>query len=307
MNWLFFVIIAVFADSLRIFIDNYTSDVFFKGRNAASQKLFNAYSLIVVALIMFSFSGFDFDNITLSTALLIIFSGLLHGFAGVPYFHALELDESTNIGIFNQLAPVFYLILGWFFLDQSFSPMQLIAFVVILAAPLLIVLTARKKSRKVKLQAVFYALLYVVIAVIGNILFVKVNPENAQFSTSIGLVLIGKSIADFIVAYGNPKYRKRFFAVYKSSHRKVLIPLTINAIIGGVQQFTYRAALITAPAVAVASAASDSAEPIVIFFLGLLLTLIWPRFGREKLNKKTVLVHLVATMLVVIGVILLQM
>jgi uncharacterized membrane protein len=256
---------------------------------------------------MFSFSGFNFSNITLPIALLIILSGILHGFAGVPYFRALELDESTNIGIFNQLAPVFYLILGWFFLDQSFSPMQLIAFAVILAAPLLIVLTARKKSRKVKLQAIFYALLYVVIAVIGNILFVKVSPENAQFPTSIGLVLIGKSIADFIVAYGSPKYRKRFFAVYKSSHRKVLIPLIINAVVGGVQQFTYRAALITAPAVAVASAASDSAEPIVIFFLGLLLTLIWPRFGREKLNKKTVLVHLVATMLVVIGVILLQM
>lgn len=307
MNWLFFVIIAVFADSIRIFIDNYTSDVYFKGRGAASQKLFNAYSLIVVALIMFSFSGFDFSNLTFPNMLLIIFSGVLHGFAGVPYFRALELDESTNIGIFNQLAPVFYLILGWFFLGESFSPIQLIAFAVIIAAPLLIVLTARKKSRKVKLKAVLFAFLYVIIAVIGNVLFVKVSPETVPFSISIGFVLIGKSIADFIIAYGNPKYRKRFFTVYKSSHHKILLPLTVNAVVGGVQQFTYRAALITAPAVAVASAASDSAEPIVIFFLGLVLTLIWPRFGREKLNKKTVLVHFIATMLVVIGVILLQM
>ena len=307
MNWLFFVIIAVLADSIRIFIDNYTSDVYFKGRGAASQKLFNAYSLIVIALIMFSFSGFDFSNLTFPNMLLIIFSGILHGFAGVPYFRALELDESTNIGIFNQLAPVFYLILGWFFLGESFSPIQLIAFAVIIAAPLLIVLTARKKSRKVKLKAVLFAFLYVIIAVIGNVLFVKVSPETVPFSISIGFVLIGKSIADFIIAYGNPKYRKRFFTVYKSSHHKILLPLTVNAVVGGVQQFTYRAALITAPTVAVASAASDSAEPIAIFFLGLVLTLIWPRFGREKLNKKTVLVHFIATMLVVIGVILLQM
>ena len=307
MNWLFFVIIAVLADSLRIFIDNYTSDVYFKGRGAASQKLFNAYSLAVIALILFIISGFNFNNITPIIAFLIILAGSLHGFAGVPYFRALELDESTNIGIFNQLAPVFYLILGWFFLDESFSPIQLIAFAIIVAAPVLIVITARKKSRKVKLKAVFFAFLYVLIAVIGNVLFVKVNSDNINFTTSIGLVLIGKSIADFIIGYGKPKFRKRFFAVCKSSHRKVLIPLTINAFVGGIQQFTYRAALVTAPAVAIASAASDSAEPIVIFFLGLVLTLIWPRFGREKLDKKTVLVHLVATVLVVVGVILLQM
>ena len=307
MNWLFFVIIAVLADSLRIFIDNYTSDVYFKGRNAASQKLFNGYSLAIIAFILFIISGFNFNNITPVIAFLIILSGILHGFAGVPYFRALELDESTNIGIFNQLAPVLYLILGWFFLDESFSPLQLIAFAIIIAAPVLIILTTRKKSRKIKLKAVLFAFLYVLIAVAGNILFVKVNSDSINFTTSIGLVLIGKSIADFIVGYGNPKFRKRFFTVCKSSHRKVLIPLTINSIIGGIQQFTYRAALITAPAVAIASAASDSAEPIVIFFLGLVLTLIWPRFGREKLDKKTVLVHLVATVLVVVGVVLLQM
>ncbi len=307
MNWIVFVSIAVIADAVRIFIDNYTSDVYFKGRNAVAQKIFYAYGLTFVALLMFIASGFNFENLDLTTASLIILSGILHGFAGIPYYRALELDESTNIGIFNQLAPVFYLVLGWFFLDQDFSPMQLIAFAVILAAPILIVATARKKSRKVKLKAVLFAFSYVIIAVSANILFVKVNSNNIQFTTSIGLVLIGKAIADLIICYSNPKYRKRFYAVCKSSRRKVLTPLIINTFVGGIQQFTYRAALITAPAIAVASAATDSAQPIVMFFMGILLTLIWPKFGREKLDKKTVLVHFFATILVVIGIVLLQM
>lgn len=307
MNWLIFVVIAVVADSSRIFIDNYTSDVYFKGHGAVSQKIFYAYSLLVVALIMFAVSGFNFGDIAISTALLIIFSGILHGFAGIPYYRALELDESTNIGIFNQLAPVFYLILGWFFLGQSFSPTQLIAFAIIIAAPLTIIATTRKKSRHIRIKAVSYALLYVLIAVIGNLLFVKVSSDNIPFMSAIGLVIIGKSIADFIIGYGNQKLRKRFHDVCKKTNRKVLIPLTINSFISGVQQFTYRAALITAPTVALASAATDSAEPIVIFFMGILLTLIWPRFGREKLNRKTVIVHLIATILVVIGIIILQM
>lgn len=307
MSWLIFVIIAVIADSTRIFIDNYSSDVYFKGRDAAAQKVFYSYALIVMALIMFAIAGFNFTGATITAIGLIIFSGFLHGVAGIPYFRALELDDSTNLGIFNQLAPIFYLALGWFFLEQSFSPIQLIAFAVILSAPALIVFSARKKSRKVKLKAVLYSFLYVIIAVIGNLLYVKVTPEALPFATSIGLVLIGKSLADIVIVVAIPKLRKRFHTVCKQSKRRVLIPLTINSFVGGVQQFTYRAALVTAPAVAIASAASDSAEPIVIFFMGILLTLIWPKFGREKLDRKTVRVHLAATVLVVIGIILLQM
>ena len=40
MTWLILVIITVFVDAMRIFIDNYVSDVYFKGRGAASQKIF---------------------------------------------------------------------------------------------------------------------------------------------------------------------------------------------------------------------------------------------------------------------------
>ena len=79
-----------------------------------------------------------------------------------------------------------------------------------------------------------------------------------------------------------------------------------NFCIGTAKEFTYRAALATAPTVAMASVASDSSEPIVIFFMGLLLTLLWPKFGREKLDKKSIIVHLVATALVVTGIIILQ-
>lgn len=306
MNWLIFVAIAVVADSLRIFIDNYVSDVYFKGRHAVSQKLFDGCAFLVFGIIMLVVSGFDFVNLSVITILLIVLSGILHSISGIPYYRALELDDSTNIGIFTQLAPVFYLILGWFFLDQAFSPLQLVAFAIILFAPFLIVFTTKKRSRNIKLRAVLFAFLYVLISVIGNLIFVKVNTGDFNFITAIGLVLIGKGIADILIVWTVPKLRKRFFDVEKKSHHRLLIPLTMSSAVTTIQQFTYRAALITAPAVAVASAASDSAEPIVIFFMGLLLTLIWPNFGREKLDRKTVRIHLIATILVVIGIILLQ-
>ena len=104
-----------------------------------------------------------------------------------------------------------------------------------------------------------------------------------------------------------PSWRRRFRSVVKSSRKKVLTPLSIDFILNLIKDFTYRSALVLAPSIALASAASDSAEPIVIFFMGLLFTLIWPKFGREKLNRKSVIVHLIATILVVAGIILIQL
>lgn len=237
----------------------------------------------------------------------LVLSGVLSSIAGIPYYRALELDDSTNIGIFTQLAPVLYLILGWFFLGDVFSPLQLVAFAIILTAPMLIVMTTKKRSRKIKIRAVLYAFLYVLIAVVGNLFFVEVSDGSMSFVDEIALMMFGKGITGALIVLCYPKWRKRFITVLRQSRHKVLRPLSVNFVLGAVQSFSYRGALVAAPAVALASVASDSVEPIVIFFLGLLLTLIWPKFGREKLDRKTVIVHLIATALVVVGVILLQM
>ena len=307
MTWLIFVAITVIVDSTRIFIDNYVSDVYFKGKGAASQKLFYGLLLIPFSIIMLLITGFNFEIVSLTLAGTLFLAGLINGISGIFYYKALEIDDSTNLGIFIQLAPVLYLILGYFFLGDAFSPLQLAAFTIIIAAPLLIIFSTRKKSRKIRVRAVLFSFLYVLIAVISNIIFIKSNTATEASSvTTISIVLLGKGLADIIIVCANPKWRHRFGSVLKRSQKKVLRPMCANFIIGTSKEFTYRAALATAPTVAIASAASDSSEPIVIFFMGLLLTLIWPKFGREKLDKRTILVHLIATILVVTGIIILQ-
>ncbi len=306
MMWLVLVGAATILDSTRIFIDNYASDVYFKGRGAVSQKLFYGYAFLVGALVLAIVTGFNFDGEYWLNYVLFVASGLLSGLAGIPYYKALEIDDSTNIGIFTQLAPVFYLILGWFFLDEEFSPFQLLAFFVIMLAPLIIVMTTRRRSRKIKIRAVLYAFLYVLLAAVGNVLFVKENTADLNFLTEILFVFVGKGISDLIIVYAHPKWRRRFGAVMRGSRKKVLRPLISNSLVGFTKDIVYRLGLVMAPTVAIASAASDSAEPIVIFFLGIVFTLVWPKFGREKLDRKSVVVHLIATALVVVGIVLLQ-
>ncbi len=305
MNWLILVAITVILDASRIFIDNYVSDVYFKKNGAVSQKLFYGCAYIIIAIAILFATNFNLFETDYSAVGLILLSGALVSIAGIPYYKALEIEDSTNLGIFMQLAPILYLILGWFFLNETSSLLQLVAFLIILAAPTLIILTTRKRSRKVKLKAVFFAFIYVLVAVIGNLIFVKADASALNFVDEIALLFLAKGITNLVIIYGKPKWRKRFQTIFKDN-KKVLRPMLTNTLIGAVKDFAYRGALITAPTVALASAATDSTTPIVIFFMGILLTLIWPKFGREKLDRKTVIVHFIATILVVAGIIILQ-
>ena len=305
MNWIILVLITVTFDSSRIFIDNYVSDVYFKGHGAVSQKLFYAYLFVIFSIILMLITGVDFSNPL--TLLLFTASGIMSSLAGIPYYRALELDNSTNLGIFMQFAPILYLILGWLFLGETVSPIQFVAFALVLSAPLLIVATTAKRSRKIKIKAVFYAFLFVAIAVIGNFIFVKQNlkADNLNFFTEMAFVFLGKGLGNLLIIYTKPKWRRRFITVAKHD-KKLFRPLIGSAFFSMTKDFTYRAALTLAPSAAIASAASDSSEPIVIFFMGILLTIISPKIGREKLEKKPIIIHLIATALVVAGVILLR-
>lgn len=306
MNWLIFVAITLLADSFRIFLDNYTSDVYFKGRGAMSQKLFHGALQILVALIALPFCGIDFAHTDFLTLLPFFLSGFLISFAGLPYFRALELDDSTNLGIFIQLTPILYLVFNWIFFGETIAPTQLLAFVVIMAAPMLILRFTQKRSRKVKMRAILFAFLNVLIIVISNIIFVRENNAELGLLTEMTMFYFGKGLCSMITISAVPKWRRRFVAVMRQNPRKLPKLLTLNTGMGILADVTYRLALILAPSMALASAASDAVEPIVIFFMGIILTLIRPKFGREKLGRKSILVHLGATVLVVAGVALIQ-
>ncbi len=305
--WLILVLASVTIDALIVFIDNYVSDVYFKGNCAVAQRVFYAFTTTAFGVIVTLIGGLEnFTRAEPSTFFFLFLAGVISTISHIPYLKALEIDDSTNIGIFFQLAPILYLVIGWLFLGDSLTPVQLAAFFLVLSAPILIIATTRKRSRKAKLKASLLTSLYVVLAVIANLIFVEHNLPGLNFLTCIGLFLLGKGIGNSVILIFRPKWRRRFRAVLKSSNKKVLRPLAIDAVLGIMKDIAGRAGLVLAPSVALASAISDSSEPMIIFFLGLALTLIWPKFGREELNKKSVLIHLVAIVIVVAGIILLQ-
>lgn len=315
MNWLGFTAISVLSDSSRIYIDNYISDYYYKGKGAASQKYFYAVAFMLLAIIMF-IVGAATSSLSLSLSLSVapigalasfFISGLTTSFAGIPYYKTLELDDSTNLGIFVQLAPILYLLLGWMFLGDNISSLQLIAFFVILSAPLLIIFsTNRRKDKRIRLKAAAFAFLYVMMIVSANLIFVKQNTAEIAFIIELSFTFLGKGVGNAIVMACMPKWRRRHKTIARSSHGKVYRPLVCSFAACIIKDFAQYSAMIAAPSVALASVVADSSKPVVIFLMGLIMTVLWPKFGREDLSRHAIIIHLIATFLIVIGIILLQ-
>lgn len=306
MNWLILVAASVLAGASCVYTDNYISDAYFKGRGAVAQKFFFAVIFPIVALITMACCWRDFAAASPVTWLILFISGLISSLGGIPYYRALELDDSTNLGIFVQTSPILYLVLGWLFLSETISPLQLVAFCIILSAPLLIIFGSGRRSRRVKARAALYASLYVIMHVIGNLIFVAESTEGVSLPLGIALVILGKGIGNIVILLFRRDWVRRWKSIYKSSHRKILRPMFASFTFDLVYNVAYKFALLFAPSVALASAVADSAEPIAIFFMGIVLTLIWPKIGREKLTRRNVIIHLIATALVVTGVLLLK-
>ncbi|MBO7657356.1 EamA family transporter [Candidatus Saccharibacteria bacterium] len=306
MDWLLCIAIAVLANSAGIFVDNYISDYYFKGRGAASQKTFFRLIYIITGIICVIAGGVNFGSIPPYIYLIFILSGIGAATAGIFYYKALELTDSTDFGIFAQLSPIFYLLFGWLFLNQTIDIYQLIAFSIIIIAPFLIIMAAKKRSRGLRIKAALYVILNVSIVAFCSIFFVKYHTSELNFVTEIGFLLVGKGIGNAIIILLNPKWKKRYKFVLKSSGKRIYYPFIGTFTLSIINEFAKNLAFVLAPSVALVSAINDSARPIVIFFMGLLFTLLWPKFGREKLKKRTILVHLVATILVVLGIYLIK-
>ena len=213
MSWIIFVAIAILSDTFRIFTDNFISDVYFRDREVASQKFFSAFAKTIAGIVILAITGFSFTNLAPLSIFLFILSGVLASIAEVPYYLALGVDDSVNLGIFIQIAPILFLISGWVLFNEPFSPIQLVAILVILIAPTLIVLTSRKRSRKVKIKALLLAFLYILISVVANLVFVKNNTgefEITNFIEKIALFIFGTGIMDMAIMYSLPKWRLRY-------------------------------------------------------------------------------------------------
>ena len=302
MLWIFLCIIAALTWSVSAFIDNYQTDVIFKGKTPQAMKVLNGpvYMLIAAAagLIM------QIQMPSVPQIGLLLLSGALNSVGVLAYYQALKNEEATGAAIFYQLQPVIFLIADYLLFGESISPQQILGFIIILAAPIIVVFSRKRtKSRLMAMRAALLLILYVFIATASAEIAVR-STGDVNYKTVFVIYLFGRGLTDCLLGL-IPKYRKRHKYIMKHKAKTYVTTVVLNQLLCAFADFVYRYGLVIGVA-ALASAVTNASELILTFILGIILSLIWPNFGREKLHKHLIIAHIVAVILCVVGIIIIQ-
>ncbi|MCQ2571233.1 MAG: DMT family transporter [Candidatus Saccharibacteria bacterium] len=302
MLWLILCITAALIWSVGAFIDNYITDVIFKGKTPQGMKALNGPFYLIIATIVGIICKIQFPEV--SQIVLLLISGALSSVSSLAYYQALKNEEATGAAIFYQLQPVLFLIIDFILFGETISLRQIIGFAVILLAPVLVVFARKRaKSRRMALNAAALLVLYVIIATVSAEIAVR-STSNVDYKAVFVIYLIGRGISDCLLGL-IPKFRKRHKYIMKHNKKTYIGVVAINQCLSAAADFIYRYGLVIGVA-ALGSAVTNAAELILTFILGIILSIIWPNFGREKLHKHLIIAHAVAIVLCVVGIIIIQ-
>ena len=196
MLWLFLCIIVALIWSFSTFIDNYVTDVVFKGKKPQSIKILNGISYLIFAALTFLIFGVQ--ELPVEHIALLLLSGIASSVASIPYYLALREVESTSASIFYQLVPVIYLFADWLIFGEPITPLQLMAFIIIITAPVIIMFSRKRpRSRRIAFSAALLFIIYVFLAAISGILSTRVG-EIHDFPSIFFYFLLGRGISAII-------------------------------------------------------------------------------------------------------------
>lgn len=303
MTWIFLSLFAALGYSICAFIDNYQTDVVFSKKIPQSQKIVNGISYIILAIAIFIFARpAAIENWQIG---LLILSGAIASLSSIPYYLGLKNEEATGAAIYYQLIPLIYLLVGWLVFREPIELRQIIGFIVVIIAPILIIFSRKRpRSRRKEFVSALFFILYAITAAASGLLSTKIG-ENIPFSTVFFYFLLGRGVSDLALYACHKSWQQRMKFIWRRK-RKIFLPAIItNQLITAAAEAANRYALILGVA-ALSSVITNAAELILTFILGIVLSIIWPKFGREKLTRHVVIAHLLAVILCVIGIIILQ-
>jgi drug/metabolite transporter (DMT)-like permease len=302
MLWLILCILAALTWSFSAFIDNYQTDVIFKGRTPQAMKVLNGPVYIVISIIVGIIFRIQFPE--LGTIGFLMLSGALSSIGALAYYQALEHEEATGAAITYQLQPILFLLIDFIIFGEQISIRQILGFIIILLAPVIVVFSRKRaNSRRMEVRAIGLLILYVVIATISAEISTR-SSGGVDFKSVFVFYLLGRGVMDVIIGLF-PKYRKRHKYILAHRAKAYVGTVVVNQCLCALADFAYRYGLIIGIA-AIASAVTNAAELILTFTLGIILSIIWPNFGREKLKHRLVVAHIIAVILCVIGIIIIQ-
>lgn len=283
-------------------IDKYLISRYLKAGSVGALMLFSGLFAVFVLPIIF-FVNKSVFSIDLTKALFLIGVGVLSFLAIFFYFKALQQAEASVVVPFFQLTPVFGFILGFLFLGETISQKSIIAGLIIIAG--VFILSFNKENmgqivfkKQLALLMICSSFAYALYESLFKVLAIKETFWISLFWQNIGL-FISALFLYFVIT----SYRKDFHSLLKNNGKKILGLNLINEILNTLAVGLVQYASLLAPIVLVLLV--GSLQPVFVFIMGILLTLLIPKIAQEDITKKALIKKSAAIAIVLIGTYLL--
>lgn len=300
MSWFLVALAAPLIWSIINHIDKYLISKYFHGEGIGALMVFVGVVSIPFSLAIFYLYP-DVLNTPIFNATILILTGIIYNFAILFYLYALEEEDASLVVPFWQLAPVFTYFLGIFILGEHLGKTQIIGSIITLFGAVILSLELGGDSKlKIKKKAVLFMCLSSLFIALENIIFKKGAIDESLFWNSVFWNQIGMIIFAFGCLF-IPAYRKSFKKTFNQNSTKVLGLNILEQIIETVGSIVNYFALFLAP-VALITLTTYSAQPFFVFTLGIILTLLFPKFIKEDISKKNLMIKLLSILIMALGV-----
>ncbi|HEV2212459.1 MAG TPA: EamA family transporter [Gammaproteobacteria bacterium] len=301
MNWLILAFSGPVLWAASTHIDKYLVERYFKHSDVAVLLVFTALiglgALPFILCFQPAVLGLSFKD----TAV-IACSGVLYMAAMYFYLKALQGEEASRVAPFFQAGPVFAYALAYLVLGEALSRGQLLGGGLIVCGGLLLSLRSGGGGRRFQLRLAVLMLSCALILAVSSVIF-KAFAVRDDFWSTIFWTYFGEALFGFwLLALPGP--RRQFFALLRRHTRAVLGVNAANELINLGGGLAARYAVLLAPLSLVQ--AIGSTTTLFVFLFGVLLSLFWPRYGREDLSRGNLLRKGAAALLVTGGVLVLS-
>jgi drug/metabolite transporter (DMT)-like permease len=297
MSWFFIALWAPFLLACANHNDKFLLSRYLKEKSIGSIVIFSSlFSGVAIPIVLFIQPGVY--DVSLIQGSALVATGMLSVLAAVCYLYALDLDEASFVTPLNQLVPIFAYVLGYFVLGETITVAQGFGSLVIIIGALALSFEFGRRGMRFKRNVVALMLGASVLSAINGVIF-KLIAVDKGFWISLFWGFVGQVTAGLTFLVCVPSYRRDFLGLFKQKKVAVVGLIALSETLFSVSEAVTLYATLLAPVALVLLV--NSFQPLFVFALGIVLTLLLPRVAKESLSRIKILQKGVGIGLMLVG------
>ena len=240
-------------------------------------------------------------NISFISLISVLFASFIYIIATIFYYKAIEKNDASIVVVMFQMIPVFSYILALILFKETLTIRQIIGSIIILLSAIIISFDFNEKNNNKKFIALLLmtlsSLCYSIYFILFDIGIRNSSYYSCAFWYQIGFLIMG------IILLCIKSFRAPFVNAVKKNGRRYVVLNTTNEVLNLIANLLVNYANLIIPIALVN--VLNGFQGAFAFILGVIGTLLLPKYIREDLSKRVIIQKVVCIILGIIGLIIL--